>query len=162
MLLFHFNLGYPLLDEDAELITSTAKLVPRTAEAKSGIDDYARLQPPTAGYAEQVFYHSLNSDAKGNTIVALINKKIELGVALRFNKNQLFNFTQWKQMGEGEYVLGLEPCNCYVEGRLDAKNREKLEYLEPGEERQFDIGIELIEGLKEIETLVREVSRLAS
>ena len=162
MLLFHFNLGYPLLDEDAELITSTAKLVPRTAEAKSGIDDYARLQPPTAGYAEQVFYHNLNSDAKGNTIVALINKKIELGVALRFNKNQLFNFTQWKQMGEGEYVLGLEPCNCYVEGRLDAKNREKLEYLEPGEERQFDIGIELIEGLKEIETLVREVSRLAS
>ena len=162
MLLFHFNLGYPLLDEDAELITSTAELVPRTDEAKSGIDDYARFQPPTADYAAQVFYHDLSADSHGATCVALVNKKIELGVAIRFNKNQLFNFTQWKQMGEGEYVLGLEPCNCYVDGRLDAKNREQLEYLEPGEERQFDVEIEILEGLNEIKSLVREVSRLAS
>lgn len=162
MLLFHFNLGYPLLDENAELIASTSELLPRTDEAKSGVDDYARFQPPTAGYSEQVFYHNLNSDTQGNTSVALINKKIELGVSLRFNKNQLFNFTQWKQMGEGEYVLGLEPCNCYVDGRADARNRDKLEYLEPGEERKIDIVIEIREGLDELEALVREINGLAS
>ena len=161
MLLFHFNLGYPLLDEDAELITSTANLRPRTAEAEGGMADYARFQPPTPGYSEQVFFHDLNSDANGDTTVALINRKIELGVALRFNKRQLFNFTQWKQMGEGEYVVGLEPCNNYVDGRVEAKKNKTIEYLEAGEERKIDIEIEVRDGMDDVEALVREINGLA-
>ena len=65
------------------------------------------------------------------------NKKLKIGLALHFNKKQLFNFTQWKQMGEGEYVLGMEPCNCYVGGHVDPRNSGILEYLEPGKNRKF-------------------------
>ena len=160
MLLFHFNLGYPLLDEDAELITSTANLRPRTSEAEGGMADYARFQAPTPGYSEQVFFHDLNADANGDTTVALINRKLELGLALRFNKHQLFNFTQWKQMGEGEYVVGLEPCNNYVDGRVEAKKNKTIEYLDPGEERKIDIWVEVREGTDDVESLVREINAL--
>ena len=160
MLLFHFNMGYPLLDEDAVLVTPTAQLVPRDPEAEKGETSYRQCQQPTPNYQEQVFYHNLRSDAQGKTSVALINKKLELGVALHFNKNQLFNFTQWKQMGEGEYVLGMEPCNCYVGGRLDPRNSGILECLEPGEIKNFDLTIELLNGMDEINTLIQNINSL--
>lgn len=160
MLLFHFNMGYPLLDEDALLVTPTWKLTPRDPDAVKGETDYSQCQQPTRDYCEQVFYHNLKSEQNGNTCVALINKKLELGVAIHFNKNQLFNFTQWKQMGEGEYVMGMEPCNCYVGGRIDPRNSEILEYLEPGEIRNFDLTIELLNGMDEIDTLVKYINNL--
>jgi hypothetical protein len=160
MLLFHFNFGYPLLDENAELITSTAELKPRDPEAQKGAGNYFVFQEPTAGYSEQVFYHSLKTDNHQNTSVALINKKIELGVALHFNKKQLLNFTQWKQMGEGEYVLGMEPCNCFVGGRSDASKNETLEYLDPGETRVFDLTVEFFDGIREINSIIRKINKL--
>ena len=156
----HITNIQPLLDEDAILVTPTDQLTPRDEVAAMGATSFDQCQPPTPDYSEQVFYHNLKSDRNGNTSVALINKKIELGVALNFNKNQLFNFTQWKQMGEGEYVMGIEPCNCYVGGRTDPRNQGILEYLEPGEIRNFDLVIELANGLDEIETLVTKLNNL--
>ena len=160
MLLFHFNLGYPLLDEDAILVTPTKKLTPRDQEALREEALYHQCQRPTPDYSEQVFYHDLKSNQNGDTCVALINKKVEIGIALHFNKNQLFNFTQWKQMGEGDYVMGMEPCNCYVGGRADPRNSDVLEYLEPGEIRNFDLTIEILNGIDEIDTLIRNINDL--
>lgn len=160
LLLFHFNLGYPLLDENAILVSPTAKLIPRDQEANKGESTYNQCQNPSPGYSEQVFYHNLKSDQSGDTSVALINKKLGIGAALHFNKNQLFNFTQWKQMGEGEYVMGMEPGNCYVGGRLDPRNKATMEFLEPGEIRNFDITIELLNGVDEIDTLIKKINSL--
>ena len=153
MLLYHFNLGYPLLDEDAVLISPSRTVVPRDAEAAKGVDAWQQMQPPTQGYAEQVFYHDLKTDAEGNTFVALVNHRLALAIAFHFNKNQLFNLTQWKQMGEGEYVLGIEPCNCYVGGRLDPRNNVNPVYLKPGESKHFDIDIEIVSGSDAIQEL---------
>jgi hypothetical protein len=160
MLLFHFNLGYPLLDGDAILVTPTGKLTPRDMEAVKGEKAYDQCQPPTSGYSEQVFYHNLRSDQNDDTCVALINKKLELGASVHFNKKQLPNFTQWKQMGEGEYVLGMEPCNCNVEGRVNQGNKGNLEYLEPGETRQYDLTIGIADGIAEIDNMISNIQKL--
>lgn len=158
MLLFHFNLGYPLLNEDAILVTPTEKLTSRDQDAVGGEAIYHQCQEPTSGYLEQVFYHDLKSNQNGDTCVALVNKTAEIGIALHFNKNQLFNFTQWKQMGEGEYVMGIEPCNCYVGSRTDPRNSDVLEYLEPGEIRHYDLTIELLNGKNEIDIMVDKIN----
>jgi len=160
LLLFHFNMGYPLLDEDSILVSPTTILTPRDEEAKKGEAAFNQCQQPTPDYQEKVFYHHLKTDKEGHTSVALINRKLELGVAIRFNKSQLFNFTQWKQMGEGEYVMGMEPCNCYVGGRVDPRNNETLESIEPGEIRNFDLTIELLNGMEEINTLTKRITKL--
>jgi hypothetical protein len=160
MFLFHFNLGYPLLDEDAVLVTPTRKLMPRDSEAEKGAALYNQFQSPTPGYAEQVFYHDLNTDSAGETAVALVNKKLGLGAALHFNKNQIRNFIQWKQMGEGEYVLGMEPANCLVAGRAQERKNGTLEYLEPGEIRNFDLVVELVSGTSVIDELIAKIENL--
>jgi len=158
MLLLHFNLGYPLLDEEAILVTPTTKLIPRDAEAQKGADAFNHFQPPTRDYAEQVFYHELNANSSGETTVALINQKLELATALHFRKDQLKNFIQWKQMGEGEYVLGMEPANCLVAGRAEERKNGTLEYLQPGESKQVDIVVELVQGISGIEKLVQKIN----
>lgn len=160
MLLFHFNMGYPLLDENSVLVTPTEELMPRDPEAEKGETAYNKSQSPTPNYQEQVFYHKLKANQNGDTSVALINEKLELGVAIHFNKNQLFNFTQWKQMGEGEYVMGLEPCNCFVGGRTDPRNNEVPEYIEPGEIRKFDLIIDLLDGMEKIGALIKHINSL--
>lgn len=160
MLLFHFNMGYPLLDENANLVSPTSELTPRDAEAEKGKATYNFCQPPTSEYSEQVFYHNLKSDSQNKTSVALINNTLELGVAIHFNKKQLFNFTQWKQMGESEYVMGMEPGNCYVGGRTDPRNEEIMEYLEPGEVRNFDLTVELLSGMDEINAATKNITNL--
>jgi len=157
MLLFHFNLGYPLLDEDAVLVTPTGKLLPRDEEATKGKDQFNQFQEPTADYAEQVFYHKLNSDPTGATAVALINRKLSLGAALHFNTSQLCNFIQWKQMGEGEYVLGMEPANCLVAGRAEERKNGTLQFVEPGGSLNFDLVVEIVSGDEEIDVLASKI-----
>lgn len=157
MLLFHFNMGYPLLDEDAVLVTPTGKLAPRDAEAEKGKTSFNKMQKPTANYAEQVFYHDLKTDQSGQTAVAVINQKLEIGAALHFNKKQLGHFIQWKQMGEGEYVLGMEPANCLVGGRAEARKNGTLEYIDPGEVKNFDLEVEIVSGEAAINKLVGKI-----
>ncbi len=157
MILFHFNLGYPLLDEDAVFISPTGEVKPANEEAKKGIKDYNLFHKPTPDYKEQVFYHDLKTDSQGNTCAALINERLGLGVVIRFNKGQLSNLTQWKQMGEGEYVLGIEPCNCYVVGRAQAKTEKTIQYIQPGEIKTFRIEVEILEGGEEINKLKDEI-----
>jgi len=160
MLLYHFNIGYPLLDENAVLVSPSRTVVPRDAEAEKGNEAWHRMQAPTPAYAEQVFYHNLKTDTNGNTCIAIVNHRLELGIAFHFNKSQFFNLTQWKQMGEGEYVLGIEPCNCYVGGRLDPRNKDILEYLKPGESKHFDIDVEIVSGSDDICVLEERINTL--
>ena len=52
----------------------------------------------------------------------------------------------WKQLGESEYVLGLEPGTALPLGRDKIRERGELIMIGPGEKRDFHIEIEIIEG----------------
>jgi hypothetical protein len=86
--------------------------------------------------------------------------RLEIAMAIQFNKKHLYNFTQWKQMGEGDYVLGMKPCNCSVGGRTDNGEKGTLEFLEPGESRVFNLDIEFIHGIDKINSLTKQISEL--
>ena len=45
--------------------------------------------------------------------------------------------------GEGIHVLGIEPANCYVEGRAVERDRGSLKILDPGESQFYEIELEL-------------------
>ena len=51
--------------------------------------------------------------------------------------------TQWKMMGERDYVLGLEPCTNTLEGRSEIRRRKELPLLPPGESRTFSVQVKL-------------------
>lgn len=127
MILFHFNLGYPLLDVSSRVLAPSKTVRPRAESMRPGLGRWSFAERPTPGFAEEVFYHELRGDGRGRTCVALVNEEAGLGVALRFDLGALPNFTQWKMMGEGEYVMGLEPCNCLVEGHVATRDAGMLD-----------------------------------
>ncbi len=143
MVLYHMNLGFPLLDENTELVTEPHGVETRDAAAEPGLNDWMRFQKPTADYIEQVFYHDLLADGRGWAKVDVVNKPRNLSLTIRFKKDTLPNMVQWKMMGQGHYVLGIEPANCHVTGRSQERARGTLQHLQPGEKREFRIDVEV-------------------
>jgi hypothetical protein len=164
MLLYHCNFGFPLLDAGTELIAPSRTVTPRDAVAAAGIDDYNTYEGPTAGYAEQCYYHEMATDGDGYVTVCLANRGFDggagLGAYLRYKQDTLPRFTQWKQVGQGDYVTGLEPANCLVEGRDKDRARGILQFLEPGETREYLLEIGVLDGAAEIDAMAASIAAL--
>lgn len=133
MILYHINLGYPLIDEGT-LIDIRSQVSPRDEEAAKGLDKWHVMESPKKDFKEQVFYHRVepNRDSLGQVVVR--NAKLGLAFGLEFDVKALPFLIEWKMMGEGIYVLGVEPSTATVEGRVAARERGEIVYLSPGEE----------------------------
>lgn len=157
MLLYHCNVGWPAVDQNSEIVSPSRFIAPRDATAADQKEAWNRLDAPTHRYAEKVYYHDMAPQADGTVVVAILNERVErgdgFGVYVKYNKNQLPRFTQWKQMGEQDYVVGLEPCNCGVEGRDVDESLGLLETLQPGEHRSYDLEFGPVTTKAQAETL---------
>lgn len=157
MLLYHMNFGFPIVSQYSRLCADDISVAARDEAAKPGIGIYDSFQMPTKGYAEQVFFHSLRADADGYTSVGIINKEINTGIYIRFNINQLPYFTEWKMMGQQDYVVGLEPGNCIPEGRAVARNNGRLQFIQPGEIKDVDIELAVLSGEQSIQEFINDM-----
>jgi hypothetical protein len=145
MLLYHLNFGWPLIGEDTEIVTNaTATPEPRDADAAAGLATASQLTAPIPGYREQCFFHHPIPEPDGYATVRLVNRALPLTVAVHYDTRALPHLTQWKMMGQGEYVCGIEPANCRVMGRAAERAAGRLQTIAPGETRVFTviIGVE--------------------
>jgi len=160
MILYHFNIGFPVVQEGSRLISPTQQIKPRDKEAEEGKEDYARFTSPIPHFKEKVYYHKMKADENGFVRCAVVNDNLEgkgVGVYLIYDINELPNFVEWKMMGEGEYVVGMEPANCGVEGRAKDREREILQFLKPGEVREFKLEVGVLTGRKQIQEFEEKV-----
>lgn len=142
MILYHMNMGYPLLSEKAVLQIPSKKVTARNAHAAEGLDTWNQILAPVAGFEEQCYFHEF--DQKG--LALLYNQEIEKGIAIQFNPKRLDYFVEWKMMGEKDYVLGLEPGNCHPDGRDKMRTEKRLKFLDPNASVNYTIKITLISG----------------
>ncbi len=144
MILYHFNLGFPLLSAEAHLEVKVSETFPRDQWAAPGVQNWRTFQAPTPGWHEQVFRHRPIAEADGWVTARLHNPARRLALSLRYEAANLPYLFQWKQLGQATYVLGLEPGNCSaVEGRAVARERGDLPMLQPGETRTYRLGVEV-------------------
>lgn len=160
MLLYHMNFGYPLLSSGSRLLTASAGIQAADETARAELAQCREFHEPKHLHDERCYFHDLYTDAHGKTTIGLVNDGLELGIALTFSKEALPYLTEWKMLSEGEYVLGLEPGNTPPIGRLEAKARGTLEYLEPGESRTVSIELEILDGPEEIQALGARIQSL--
>lgn len=154
MLLYHFNFGFPLLNEHAELLHATPKYEDNRHVGSN------TFQKPTPGFQEQIYAHSLIADTNGNTCVALINEKLAIGAVIRYNVAKLPTMAQWKMLEQGEYVLGIEPCNFRGNNRAKACESGSTVILEPGGTETYTIEINILDHYEQIISLKHEISEL--
>lgn len=143
MMLYHFNMGYPLLDENAEVIIPSEKRVGRSPLAESELDLWDKFITPQYGYEERCYYHYGMKEENGIVSYGMKNKVSDLGVMMTYNSDALTHFNEWKMMGTNEYVCGLEPCNATIEGRKTARSDGTLKFLKPGESVKYNLTVQV-------------------
>ncbi|TDP93382.1 uncharacterized protein DUF4432 [Leucobacter luti] len=136
MVLYHANIGWPLLDETAVLEVPSTSVTPRDPAAEAGMADWFQISGPVPGFEEQVFKHDFSG--RGIATVAVDNPALDLRLTLSFDSATLPALHQWKMLGEGHYVLGLEPTNVdWSLGRAAARAAGALPTLAPGESVEY-------------------------
>ncbi|MHB9038153.1 MAG: aldose 1-epimerase family protein [Armatimonadota bacterium] len=164
MILYHINGGFPAVDEGSLLVSPTLKATPRDTDAEVDKEHFYKMDPPTVGYKERCYYHDMAADSDGWVYTALINKNMpageQFGFYVKYNKNELPRFIQWKMNGTREYVVGMEPANCLVEGRDKDRERGILQFLKPGETREYHVEIGVLANSDEVAELEDIVARI--
>lgn len=156
MMLYHVNIGWPILSEHARLHAPSAGVIPMDDRACEETDSWSVFGPPQPGYQERVYRHDLHPAPDGTVGVAVANERLGLGVFLRYPHRDFPHFIQWKMTGEGEYVLGIEPGNI-TGNRAEMRRAGTLEFLEPGADRTFTLEIGVLDGVSAIHSFIESI-----
>lgn len=160
MLLYHFNFGWPLVDEGTEIIWQ-GEWQPRDGNKNEIFregNNYRTCPPPLpqhSGAGEEVAMIDIISDNSGLCTCGLYNEKLGLALSLRFSKKQLPWLINWQHWGKDEYVTGLEPSTNRLIGQAKARAHKELIFLQPGETRNYDLELEVLENEEKINSFLK-------
>lgn len=160
MLLYHINIGYPLLDEGAELVAATRSVTARDAASQGHEDRWNVMDAPKDNEPEYVFIHDLAENGDGKSAVCVLNHKLQLGLRIEFTRKFLPYFMEWKSTASGDYVLGLEPSNSSVYGRPHHTKEGTLHTLEPFGRETNVLKFTVLDGAGELQAAKAEINAL--
>jgi hypothetical protein len=163
-LLYHFNLGFPLVDEGAHLVAAVEEEPASLGYAVEGdvSEDWRSVTAPQPGFTFGGYVLSLKAGADGRTAVALVNPRLRdgLGVYLRYDTRALPAYLAWRMMREGLYAIGLEPAtNPFGNPRELREQGYRLD-LEPGEQRAYTLEFGILDGRDAIDRFSAEIGAL--
>jgi len=122
MVLYHCNLGWPLVSADTELGVSEGPVEP----LQQSDDDWRAFADPDPRFAERVYLH------RGTSTARLSRPSLGLGIEIKVDPASLPCLYQWKMLGEGTYVTGLEPANfACLSGPESLRTRTHAPCLNP-------------------------------
>jgi hypothetical protein len=129
-LLYHINVGYPMLDNGAKVVADVESYTPRTAWAKQNEATMYEMNDAVPNQEEACYFLKLSKPE-----IALVNEKIGKKFTVSYSGDTLTHFVEWKSMASGDYALGLEPCTTELDDRFAYKT------IEVGEEIKFFVKI---------------------
>ena len=159
-ILYHINLGFPLLDASSRVQIGAAYSAPHDAVSAQDMERMFECSAPVPGYREQNFTHRMAADAEGDAYAALVNPRLHggLGVYVRFDARTLPWLNEWKMLGEGDYVLAIEPCNAPAQTRAVLRQDGTLPFLAPGETREMRLEIGVLEGAADLDAVASRIA----
>ena len=131
-LLYHINVGYPMLDDGAKVIADVENYTPRTAWAKQNEATMYAMNDAVPNQEEACYFLKLSKPE-----IALVNEKIGKKFTVSYSGDTLPHFVEWKSMASGDYALGLEPCATELDDCFAYKT------IEVGEKIKFFVNISI-------------------
>jgi hypothetical protein len=150
MLLYHCNFGFPVVSADSQLLIDEASVRGRDDAANAGLGAQKQFDAPDANYSEQVFFYEPNVAEDGFVRAAIVNNALGFGGFVRYRRAELPCFAQWKMMGAGDYVCGLEPATNWETPRAVLREQGLLRHLEAGEEIHYSVELGALTAPREI------------
>lgn len=141
MMLYHVDLGFPLLDEGAVLVAPVEAVLWASHEREPGLNTqgvgWSSVPRPTWPFVEQVWEHRLRLDEAGHANVMLVNARLMegegLGVRVAARASALPATFVWQSFAKGIYALGIEPATNHADGRPGAEAHGELVRLAAGD-----------------------------
>ncbi|MDR0448212.1 MAG: aldose 1-epimerase family protein [Treponema sp.] len=144
MLMYHINFGFPLVSPDSSICTNhrTVYYLETTKTPKE--EEYRSFIEPQKTFSELTF--EMHNPEGKEAYAFLQNPRMGLEARVSYKVDELPCFTQWVNMAEQDYVLGLEPGTHYPIGRTKAAAAGGLFPLEPEEQKSYSIVISISAG----------------
>lgn len=112
-LLYHVNVGYPMLDEGGKIVADVSECIPRTKYADDKKTESFLITEPLPCQEETCYYLKLNEKR-----VEYLNERAGKKLTLDFAGEKLNSCVLWKSMASGDYALGIEPCTTELDDRF--------------------------------------------
>jgi len=163
-ILYHINAGFPLLDDGSELIVSSKKVEPYDGDEVSAreIDHWYKYTGPQGVFSEQNFLHTMQNDEDGYGLAAIINRKLlgGIGLYIKSKTDTLPYISEWKMLGDVDYVTGIEPCNVPCQNRTLLRDQNRMQFIKPGETKEMEVEIGILDGCAEIDAFRSKIDAL--
>ena len=91
----------------------------------AGLDRQCTFEAPVPGEEERVFFQKMKRDFRAE----LVNPELAIRMTMTWSGDTLPILSEWRSMAGGDYVLGLEPTNCYIMGRSAERKNGTLPVL---------------------------------
>ncbi len=132
LILYHLNLGYPLLDRGSRFV---APIVSTQGwdERSEAHREVSSLVPGLTG-EEYLFGHQV-AERGGWVTAGLLNPRLVPGgtfCAISYRVRTLPRLWQWVSLRPGTFVMGIEPANGEILGRAASEASRSLSRLEAG------------------------------
>lgn len=140
-LLYHINLGAPVLGDGSKLEVPLESLAPKDALSASEIETWNEFGPPAEGYSERVYFAEPRCDASHVSAAMLRSSDGDLGLGIRFQTSSLPHFIVWKNTAEESdgYVTGIEPATNFPNQRSYESDQGRVVELDAGQTKSFRV-----------------------
>lgn len=133
-LLYHVNVGYPMLDDRGKIEADVVEYYTRTDWAKQNENRMFDIVDAIPGDPETCYFLKLKKPC-----ISLTNKKLAKKLTVRYSQDTLPCFVEWHSMASGDYALGLEPCTTMLDDGFTYKK------ISSGEKINFEVELSVSE-----------------
>ncbi|MDN5787579.1 DUF4432 family protein [Pseudorhodobacter sp.] len=136
MMLYHMNLGYPMVGAATVVSMDRATEVWRGNEH----DPLSAMGPAPKGPVSELSVHRLASE-NGMAQCHIHNPQNGLALHISYSTDTLPYLQLLRVRGFGANLIGIEPCSTAARSRQAARAADEMPILEPGETRIFTVKI---------------------
>ena len=133
-LLYHCNVGYPMLDEGVTVEQDARSILPRNKHAADHIADRTTFPAPLDNEDESCYYIKNNVPE-----IVVTNKKLGKKFVLDYTGDTLPCQVQWVTNATRDYALGIEPSTSFMDGYFEYKT------IKPDQKIVFGVSFEVTE-----------------
>ncbi len=161
-LLYHINVGPPVLGAGARLEAPIESLAPKDALSAGEIEKWNEFDGPQTGYAERVYFGRLRADDANLTTAMLRSPDGESGLGVTFNINGLPRFVLWKNTAADSdgYVTGLEPATNYPNTRSFEEKQGRVVEIGAGATIAFRVTLHPLTSTEAVSEMSRRIAKL--
>jgi hypothetical protein len=161
-MLYHTNIGKPLLGEGARFLAPIKQVTPVNAHSAKDVKAFGDIAGPTPGIIEQAYFMDPLADKDGNAVALVHDRAKEHGMSMRWPVKQLPYLTLWKNTAavEDGYVIGIEPGTSYPNMRKVERKAGRVPQLDGGKSHTMTIDFAVHVGAKELRPTLERIEAL--